>query len=134
MKKIIITSSQYNKILLHEQHARLSNNILNENVNEILMGFSKLIKIPLTGLNKIKGESDLKNKDVILKIKNTLEDKNKLKDLVKLLSDKSGNEEIKIKLANNAQTIIDDYNYLATKNGLKDMLGLDALTNLKELV
>jgi len=134
MKKIIITSTQYNKILLHEQHARLSNNILNENVNEILMGFSKLIKIPLTGLNKIKSESDLKNKDVILKIKNTLEDKNKLKDLVKLLSDKSGNEEIKIKLANNAQTIIDDYNYLATENGLKDMLGLDALTNLKELV
>ena len=134
MKKIIITSSQYNKILLHEQHVRLSNNMLNENVSEILMGFSKLIKTPLTGLNKIKGDSDLKNKEIILKIKNTLEDKNKLKELVKLLSDKSGNEETKIKLANNAQTIIDDYNYLATENGLKDMLGLDALTNLKELV
>lgn len=134
MKKIIITSSQYNKILLHEQHIRLSNNMLNENVNEILMGFSKLIKIPLTGLNKIKGESDLKNKDIVLNIKNTLEDKNKLKELVKLLSDKSGNEGIKIKLSNNAQSIIDDYNYLATKIGLKDMLGLDALTNLKELV
>ena len=127
--KLRITTEQYNAILIREQKERSDKMQLTENV---LMGFSKMIGIPLTGRNKIDAEKALDDKDIILKIKNTLEDKGKLKSLVDSLEEKGMNEPSS-KIAKDAQKIIDDYNALATKNGLKDMLGLDALTNLNDL-
>lgn len=127
--KLRITTEQYNAILIREQKERSNKSQLNENV---LMGFSKLIGVPLTGRNKVDGDKALNDKDTILKIKNTLEDKGKLKSLVDSLEEKSMKEP-NSRIAKDAQKIIDDYNALATKNGLKDMLGLDALTNLNDL-
>jgi hypothetical protein len=127
--KLRITTEQYNAILIREQKERSNKMQLTENV---LMGFSKMIGVTLTGRNKIDAEKALDNKDIILKIKNTLEDKGKLKSLVDSLEEK-GTKEPNSRIAKDAQKIIDDYNALATKNGLKDMLGLDALTNLNDL-
>ena len=63
--KIRITIEQYNTILLREQQERSNKLQLNENV---LMGFSKLIGVPLTKQNKIDGDVALTNPKTIEEI------------------------------------------------------------------
>ena len=80
--KLKITTSQYNTILINEQQARSNSNQLNESVDLVLMGFSKMIGVPLTGLNKTAGDKALEDKTIIIKIKDTIENKHKLKSLI----------------------------------------------------
>lgn len=129
--KLKITTSQYNTILINEQQARSNSNQLNESVDLVLMGFSKMIGVPLTGLNKTAGDKALEDKTIIIKIKDTIENKHKLKSLIDKLEEK-GMENPSARLSKNPQNIIDKYNKIASDKGL-EMMGSDGLTNLNEL-
>jgi hypothetical protein len=129
--KIKLTSKQYNNLLLHEQKERSNSNLLNENFNGVLMTFSKIIGINLSGRNKIEGDKSIKDLSILKQIKTTLEDKSKLDDLVDALETK-GMKNTKTKLATDSQKIINDINDLLIKNDLGGV-GLDGLTNLQDL-
>lgn len=129
--KLKITTSQYNTILINEQQARSNSNQLIESVDLVLMGFSKMIGVPLTGLNKTAGDKALEDKTIIIKIKDTIENKHKLKSLIDKLEEK-GMENPSARLSKNPQNIIDKYNKIASDKGL-EMIGSDGLTNLNEL-
>jgi hypothetical protein len=129
--KIKLTSKQYNNLLLHEQKERSSDNLLNENFNALLMTFSKIIGVNLSGRNKIEAEKSIKDLNILKQVKSTLEDKNKLDDLVNGLETK-GMQNTKTKLATDSQKIINDINDLLIKNDLGGV-GLNGLTNLQDL-
>jgi hypothetical protein len=129
--KLKITTSQYNTILISEHDSRSNTKQLNENTDLVVMGFSKMIGVPLTGLNKTAGDKALEDKEIITKIKNTIEDKNKLKSLIDKLEEK-GMENPSARLSKDPQKIIDKYNKIASDKGL-EMMGSDGLTNLNEL-
>ena len=129
--KLKITTSQYNTILINEQQSRSNSNRLNESADLVLMGFSKMIGVPLTGLNKTDGDKALEDKSIITKIKDTIEDKHKLKSLIDRLDEK-GMENPSARLSKEPQKIIDKYNKIASDKGL-EMIGSDGLTNLNEL-
>jgi hypothetical protein len=129
--KIKITSKQYNNLLLREQNERLTNKLLNENINGVLMGFSKIIGVNLTNRNKIEGDKAIEDSAILLKIKNTLEDKTKLDSLVDALETK-GMENAKTKLATDSQKIINDLNDILIKNNLENV-GMSGLINLQDL-
>ena len=129
--KLKITTSQYNTILINEQQSRSNSNRLNESADLVLMGFSKMIGVPLTGLNKTDGDKALEDKSIITKIKDTIEDKHKLKSLIDRLEEK-GMENPSARLSKEPQKIIDKYNKIASDKGL-EMIGSDGLTNLNEL-
>jgi hypothetical protein len=126
--KIRITTEQYNTILLREQQERSNKSQLNENV---LMGFSKLIGVPLTKQNKIDGDAALSNPKTIEQIKDILEDKSKLDAMIDSLKEK-GMENPSAKLSEDPHKLIAKFNKLAAENKIK-MLGVDAETNLKDL-
>ena len=129
--KLRITTEQYNTILISEQQVRLNPKQLNESADLVLMGFSKMIGVPLTGLNKTAGNKALEDKEIIIKIKNTIEDKDELKSLIDKLEEK-GMENPSSRLSKDPQKIIDKYNKIASDKGL-EMMGSDGLTNLNEL-
>ncbi len=131
MAKIRITEKQYQTILLNEQKSRLSTNIISEGFKDVLMGFSTILGVPLTGKNKIDGDRALDSNEVILDIKKTLEDKHKLDNLISALEEK-GMENPKTRLAKNAQKIINDFNDLAIAKDLEH-IGMSALINLEDL-
>jgi len=129
--KLKITKSQYNTILISEQQIRSNTKQLNENADLVLMGFSKMIGVPLTGLNKEAADKALEDNNIITKIKNTIEDKHKLKSLIDRLEEK-GMDNPSARLSKDPQNIIDKYNKIASDKGL-EMIGSDGLTNLNEL-
>lgn len=126
--KIKITTEQYNAILMREQQERSNKSQLNENV---LMGFSKFIGVPLTGQNKVDGDAALSDISTIKKIKDTLEDKSKLDSMIDSLKEK-GMENPSSRLSEDPHKIIDKFNKLASEYKI-EMLGTDALTNLSDL-
>ena len=126
--KIRITTEQYNTILLREQQERSNKSQLNENV---LMGFSKLIGVPLTKQNKIDGDAALTNPKTIEQIKDILEDKSKLDAMIDSLKEK-GMENPSARLSEDPHKLIAKFNKLASENKIK-MLGTEAETNLKDL-
>lgn len=128
--KIRITTEQYNTILLREQQERSNKSQLNENV---LMGFSKLIGVPLTKQNKIDGDAALTNPKTIEQIKDILEDKSKLNAMIDSLKEKGmDNLELSSRLSEDPHKLIAKFNKLASENKIK-MLGTEAETNLKDL-
>jgi len=127
--KIKITTEQYNTILMREHNERSNKPLLNEN---ILMGFSKLIGVPLTGQNKLDGEKALNDIETINKIKDTFEDKSKLDAMIDSLKEK-GMENPNQILTKDPQKIIDRFNKLASDKKTQ-MLGSDAFVNLKDLI
>ena len=126
--KIRITTEQYNTILLREQQERSNKSQLNENV---LMGFSKLIGVPLTKQNLVDGDAALSNPKTIEQIKDILEDKSKLDSMIDSLKEK-GMENPSAELSKDPHKLIAKFNKLAAENKIK-MLGVDAETNLKGL-
>lgn len=129
--KIKITSKQYNNLLLREQSERITNKLLNENIDGVLMGFSKIIGVKLTNRNKIEGDKAVADSDTLIKIKTTLEDKNKLDSLVDALETK-GMENAKTRLSTDSQKIINDINDILIKKELESV-GLSGLNNLQDL-
>lgn len=141
MKKIKVTSEQYNRILLKEKEARLlcSDVIINENFNqpelleeglkEVLLGVALLMGVNLSGQNREIANSALRNNNVMGQIKTTLEDENKTKNLAKVFAEK-GMDNPELKLAKNAQKIVDTYNEIALDNDIKYKVSNKVANNL----
>ena len=126
--KLRITTEQYNAILIREQKERSNKMQLTENV---LMGFSKLIGVPLTKQNKIDGDAALTKPKTIEQIKDILEDKTKLNAMIDSLKEK-GMENPSARLSEDPHKLIAKFNKLASENKIK-MLGTEAENNLKDL-
>lgn len=123
MKKIKITSNQYNRLLLHEQQSRSKFKILNEGSKEVVLGVSMLMGLNLSGLNKEMAEKALNDEKVMSEIFTTLEDENKIKELISNLEEK-GMVNAQEKLASKAKDIINNYNEISEKNNMNKKMGL----------
>ena len=145
MKKIKITSEQYNKILLNEKKARLAASdviinesdiqqpeLLEEGLKEVLLGVAMLMGVSLTAQNKAIADNALKNDSTMAQIKTTLEDENKTKELAKIFGEK-GMQNPELKLAQNAEKIAKSYNEIATDNDIKYKVTDKVVTNLVAL-
>ena len=128
--KLIITESQYKTLLLNEEQERSNKSLT---INDVLMGFSKLIGVNLSDKNKLDGDSQLDNSKVISKISDIFNNKEELTDMVKTLKETKGMLNINDKLRENVDEIIKKFNNLAHDKGLKCSLGADVRTNIKEL-
>lgn len=133
MTKLKISREQYNKILLHEQNARANASVvLNENLTGVVYGVALILGIGLTGQNKEIGEESLTNQKVMDDIKTTFENDDKLTDLVSALEGK-GVKNPKDKLSDNPENLVDKYNKIAEKNGIKTRIGVKAGIALHDL-
>lgn len=134
MKKIKITSEQYNTILLKEKNNRLNESfsndkeVLSEGLKEILLGVASLMGVKLSGQNKEIANSVLKDDATLSNIKNTLEDETKVKDLAKSFGEK-GMKNPELRLAKNAKKIYDSFNSFSSdkisNNAFLNLIGLD---------
>jgi len=107
MTKIRITEQQYNNILLNEEKKRL-----NENNNNILLVIASLAGVELSGNNKLIADKSKQDKNIMSKVKSTLENPDKLDELVDALEQKGLKNPDKF-LARNAEKIIDNYNEIS---------------------
>ena len=85
MTKIKITQKQYDIIILNEQKRMLteSNDKPDyKNDNNVILAFSKLMGMSLSGMNKIDAENALKQETTLSKIHGILSNKEKLNDLI----------------------------------------------------
>jgi hypothetical protein len=124
--KLKITKEQYQKLLINEQESR--SKLLTEATHEVTLVIASLGGLKLSGMNDTNVKKNLKNIDTLNLVKSTLEDSDKVKDLVKSLEEK-GMKDPNGFLSNNAEKIIKNYNTYNEKNKL-DFL---AKSNLKDL-
>ncbi len=141
MRKIKLTRSQYEKLLIHEQQVRLkelevigsvyipSKENLQEGWKDVVLGISMLIGIGLTGQNEIIAQNAVKNAETMGQVKSTLEDPEKVKELVDALKEK-GMKDPSATLSTNAEKIIDTFNKLSNDNKLKYKVDVKAVNNL----
>ena len=90
MAKIRITEQQYNKILLHEEKKRL-----NENTNNILLVIASLAGVNLSGNNVRIADKSKQDPNILSKVKSTLENEDKLEELIDMLEEKEFKDVIK---------------------------------------
>jgi hypothetical protein len=126
MAKLKITQEQYNKIILHEQTSRSS--LLTETTNEVILGVAKLAGLKLSGHNDTVAKNALNDAKTMSLIKSTLEDENKVKELVKKMEEK-GMKDVEQFLSKNVNSIVKDYNEYAKA----EKLDFISKTNLLEL-
>lgn len=126
MAKLKITQEQYNKIILHEQTSRSS--LLTETTNEVILGVAKLAGLKLSGHNDTVAKNALNDAKTMSLIKSTLEDENKVKELVKKMEEK-GMKDVEQFLAKNVDSIVKGYNEYAKA----EKLDFISKTNLLEL-
>lgn len=128
MAKLKITQEQYNKIILHEQTSRSS--LLTETTHEVVLGVAKLAGLKLSGHNDTVAKNALNDAKTMGLIKSTLEDENKVKELVKKMEEK-GMKDVESFLSKNVESIVKNYNQHAktekldfiTKTNLLDLSG-----------
>jgi hypothetical protein len=128
MAKLKITQEQYNKIILREQASRSS--LLTETTHEVVLGVAKLAGLKLSGHNETVAKNALNDAKTMGLIKSTLEDENKVKELVKKMEEK-GMKDVESFLSKNVESIVKNYNQHAktekldfiTKTNLLDLSG-----------
>jgi hypothetical protein len=126
MAKLKITQEQYNKIILHEQTYRSS--LLTETTNEVILGVAKLAGLKLSGHNDTVAKNALNDAKTMGLIKSTLEDENKVKELVKKMEEK-GMKDVEQFLSKNVDSIVKGYN----QHAKSEKLDFISKTNLLEL-
>lgn len=131
MRKIKITSEQYTNLLLREQRTRLSSKLLNESNKEVLLAVSSLMGVNLSGLNKEIAEKALKDKTIMNKVVSTLENDEKINELISNLEEK-GMKNAKDKLSVNSKKIVDNFNENSDKNNLGLKMGSFIIYNLND--
>jgi phage protein D len=131
MSTLKITQSQFDRIVLYEERKR--NIFLTENAKDLALTIALLSGIKLTGQNEYTVNNLIKDKKNMTMVKNTLEDENKIKELVDALTEK-GMKNPEGSLSKNADNIVKKFNEISEKEKLN--LKLDFLTsnNLKNLV
>lgn len=118
-------------IQLYEERNR--NIFLTENAKDLALTIALLSGIKLTGQNEFKVNKLIKDKKNMAMVKNTLEDENKVQELIDALSEK-GMKDPERALSKNAEKIMKKFNEISDTENLG--LKLDFLTknNLKNLV
>ena len=121
--KVRITESQYKRLILKEsKELEFSYDL------DTILGFAKLIGLPLKNQNEFLADRSLKNPKILEKIytilTNSEEEKKMAEDLVNK-GMKGGNE----KIIKNVETIINNFNKHANDNGLDKKLTLNKVMN-----
>ena len=131
MSTLKITKEQLEMIQLYEERNR--NIFLTENAKDLALTIALLSGIKLTGQNEFKVNKLIKDKKNMAMVKNTLEDDNKVQELIDALSEK-GMKDPERALSKNAEKIMKKFNEISDTENLG--LKLDFLTknNLKNLV
>jgi hypothetical protein len=135
MAKIKITQKQYDAIILNEQKRILTES--NDkpdysNDNNVILAFSKLMGITLTGMNKIDAENALKQESTLNKINGILSNKEKLNALVDDLVTK-GKADAKDDVLAKKHTIIKNFRETVKDLGLDIKLTPDVFKSFNEL-
>lgn len=121
--KLIITESQYNRLFLNE------NKDLNFNFDvDTILGFTKLIGIPLKGQNDFLANKALENKKIVSKIYSILTDSEEETKMSEDLINK-GMKNSNKKIVYNAEKIVKNFNEYSSKLGLKQRLTMNTLIN-----
>jgi hypothetical protein len=131
MSTLKITKEQLEMIQLYEERNR--NIFLTENAKDLALTIALLSGIKLTGQNEFKVNKLIKDKKNMTMVKNTLEDENKVQELIDALSEK-GMKDPEKALSKNAEKIMKKFNEISDTENLG--LKLDFLTknNLKNLI
>lgn len=135
MTKIKITQKQYDTIILNEQKRMLteSNDKPDyKNDNNVVLAFSKLMGMTLSGMNKIDAENALKQELTINKINGILSNKEKLSTMIDDLITK-GKADAKDDVLAKKHTIIKNFRETVKDLGLDIKLTPDALKSFNEL-
>jgi hypothetical protein len=135
MTKIKITQKQYDIIILNEQKRMLteSNDKPDyKNDNNVVLAFSKLMGMSLSGMNKIDAENALKQETTLNKINGILSNKEKLKDMVDDLITKGKADAMDDVLAKK-HTIIKNFREIVKELGLEIKLTPDVFKVFNEL-
>lgn len=126
--KLKITQKQLDTIILNEQNSRL--NILTETTKEVVLSIAMLAGVKLSGQNEFVAKNALKDAKIMSEVKDTLEDDDKINDLVDSMVDK-GMKDPKNMLFKNADKIISNFNKNASGENIKQKLDFLSLKNLK---
>lgn len=126
--KLKITQKQLDAIILNEQNSRL--NILTETTKEVVLSIAMLAGVKLSGQNEFVAKNALKDAKIMSEVKDTLEDDDKINDLVDSMVDK-GMKDPKNMLFKNADKIISNFNKNASGENIKQKLDFLSLKNLK---
>ena len=135
MTKIKITQKQYDIIILNEQKRMLteSNDKPDyKNDNNVILAFSKLMGMSLSGMNKIDAENALKQETTLNKINCILSNKEKLNDLVDDLITK-GKADAKDDVLVKKHSIIKNFRETIKELGLDLKLTPDVIKTFNEL-
>ena len=135
MTKIKITQKQYDIIILNEQKRMIneSNDKPDyKNDNNVILAFSKLMGMSLSGMNKIDAENALKQELTLSKINGILSNKEKLIGIVDDLVAK-GKADAKDDVLTKKHTIIKNFRETVKDLGLDIKLTSDVLKNFNEL-
>lgn len=145
MSKLKITQKQYDLIILHERDYRLNavTSLLNENLDqstelleegwrEVVLGIAMMLGVGLTGHNKLMAQDAVKNQETMSQIKSTLEDEDKLGELVDALKSK-GFKNPEAALSTNAEKVSDAFNRVSKNNKLGYKVDVKVVNNLQGL-
>lgn len=117
--KIIITESQYNRLLLNEGNEPQFNFD-----SDTILGFAKLIGLPLKGQNEFLANKALSNKDVLSNIHSIMTSAEDKQNMIDDLENKGMNG-AESKLHDNIETIVSNFN----KHSKDKQLNIDTVLN-----
>jgi hypothetical protein len=121
--KILITESQYNRLLLSEEKE------VNFNFDvDTILAFAKLIGLGLKGQNDFLAKRALDNKEVLSKIYSIMTSTSDKEKMIEDLDNKGMMDSDK-KLHDNIEKIVNNFNEYSTKSGLSKPLNLDIVLN-----
>ena len=121
--KIRITESQYNRLLLKEEKE------INFNYDvDTVLGFAKLIDLPLKGQNEFLAKKALKNKEVLSKIYSIMNSVEKKEEIIDDLINKGMKNPDK-KIISNIDKIINKFNECSKDCGFDKTLELTKVMN-----
>jgi hypothetical protein len=121
--KIRITESQYNRLFLKEEKE------INFNYDvDTVLGFAKLIDLPLKGQNEFLAKKALKNKEVLSKIYSIMNSVEKKEEIIDDLINKGMKNPDK-KIISNIDKIINKFNECSKDCGFDKTLELTKVMN-----
>lgn len=132
MSTLKITQQQFEAIKLYEE-VRNTDIFLTENAKDLALTIALLSGIKLTGQNEHKVNKLIKDKKNMLMVKNTLEDDDKIQELVDALAEK-GMKNPEKALSKNAEKIMKKFNEISDTEKLGLKLDFLVKNNLKNLV
>jgi phosphoenolpyruvate-protein kinase (PTS system EI component) len=132
MSTLKITQQQFEVIKLYEE-TRNTDIFLTENAKDLALTIALLSGIKLTGQNEHKVNKLIKDKKNMMMVKNTLEDDDKIQELVDALTEK-GMKNPEKALSNNAEKIMKKFNEISDTENLGLKLDFLVKNNLKNLV